>query len=181
MKRLGTKILPPLLFIVALAAVFVISSQPGLPSDAQEELDVYLLFQQGRQGNQPNVVQVNQATAPGQFAAEMSRSSYGDSPYFQSTYGYQSPRQQSAAAQESDVIREEDNARRAIPYPVENLWCVYIDGGQSLEVVYLALQEDMYNAGWLVHEGLAPAGDPNTAVTLTEIGCPLEASGLFEP
>lgn len=181
MKRIGSKILPPFLLIIALAAVFVISYQPGLPSAAQEQLDGYLLYLQGQRGNQPNVVQVNQAAAPGQFKADMSDTSYGDSPYFRTTNGYQSPRTQSAAAKESAVIRENDNARRAIPFPVDNLWCVYLDGGQSLEVVYLALHEDMYNAGWLVHEGLASADDPQTVVSLTEIGCPLEAGGLFEP
>ena len=123
----------------------------------------------------------NLADVPGKFGTGMSQSSFGNSPYFRSTNGFESPRTQSAAAQESTVIRDNDNSRRAIPYPVDNLWCVYLDSGQTLEVVYLALHEDMYNAGWLVHEGPAPTADPETVAILTEIGCPLEASGLFEP
>lgn len=181
MKRVASRILPPLLFVFALAAIFVISYQPGLPTDAQEELDGYLLYLQGQRGVRPNVVQVNEASVPGQFKAEMSQSSYSNSPYYRSTYGYQSPRPQSAAAQESVIIQENDDSRRAIPYPVENLWCVYLDSGQFLEVVFLALHEDIYNAAWLVHEGLTSVADPGTVANLTEIGCPLEAPGLFEP
>jgi hypothetical protein len=183
MKRVVSRILPPLVLVFTLAAIFVISYQPGLPSDAQVELDDYLLYLQGQRGTLSNAVQVNQASQPGQFTADMSRSSYGNSPYYRTTTGYQSPWPQSAAARESAVIQENGDSRRAIPYPVENLWCVYLDGGQSLEVVYLALHEDMYNAGWLVHEGLASAADPRTVASLTEIGCPLEAAGLglFEP
>lgn len=175
MKRIGSRLLAPFILVITLAAVFVLSYQPGLPSDAQEELDGYLANLQGLRGTFYTIIQANPAGQPANFTADMSRSTFGDSPYFQTTSGYQSPRVLSAAAQNSAVIREEDNSRRAIPYPAVDLWCVYLEGNEALEVVYLALHEDMYNADWLVHEGLAPASDPLTAADLSELGCPLEA------
>ena len=94
-----------------------------------------------------------QARLPQNFRSEMSKMSYGDTPYY--------------------VTDQRTNPNhpgiKPLPYPPNDVWCVKLKGTDPMVpgVVVLALHQDMYNAAWVMHE----VTDPDTV--LAAVGCQL--------
>ena len=97
------------------------------------------------------IEQYVQAPLPQSFRAEMSKASYGDTPYYVTDHR--------ANANHPGV--------KPLPYPPNDLWCVKLKNADPTvpEVVVLALHQDIYNADWVMHE----VTDPE--MVLAAVGC----------
>lgn len=94
------------------------------------------------------------ADQPGKLTAAMSRATFADSVFYQTSNGL---------AQGTPAT-----GRRAIPYPARNLWCAYLGVGDQPASVVILIGEhhDIYNADYIVHELV------DSASALAQVGCP---------
>ncbi len=163
--------IPILLLVSLLAAVGIADFEPGLPGDARAELNRYLEYRYGISGIRPAVREIALAYRPGRFTAGMSGASYGDSPYYRTSNHYRGPTAEEQPGATSIHFISESG--RPLPYPPVRLWCVLLDPGDlaARRLVFVALHQDLYNAGWIVYEG--PAGAPNAELNavLDTLGC----------
>ncbi len=97
------------------------------------------------------IKQYVQASLPQNFRAEMSKASYGNTPYYATTH------------------RANPNypGQMPLPYPPNDLWCVQLKSADPAapQVVVIALHQDIYNADWVMHE----VTDPEAV--LAAVGC----------
>lgn len=101
------------------------------------------------------IVQYVQARLPQNFRAEMSKASYGNTPYYATTHR----------------ANLDYPGQKPLPYPPNDLWCVKLNSPAppAPQVVLLALHQDIFNADWVMHE----VTDPETV--LAKVGCKLSA------
>jgi hypothetical protein len=101
-----------------------------------------------------------QAGQPWRFRTDMSSATYGDCFYFD--------------VSNCDTIKQA-LPDPPLPFPPEDLWCALLQSTASDHearwVVYIARHEDLYNAGWIVHESSRSLSDPLLADDLASIGC----------
>ncbi|HTP09044.1 MAG TPA: hypothetical protein VMP08_12390 [Anaerolineae bacterium] len=97
------------------------------------------------------IVQYVQAHLPQSFRAEMSKASYGNTPYYVTDHR----------------VNPNYPGQKPLPYPANDLWCVKLKSSdpKAPPVVLLALHQDIYNADWVMHE----VTDPDTV--LAAVGC----------
>jgi hypothetical protein len=167
---------PLLLLVALLVAIGVAESQPGLQRQAKAELDRYIEHQHGRSGFRPVVRQISQASLPQHFTAALSGASYADSPYYRTTNHYREPADPSLPGPGASRLHFFSEFGRPLPFPPERLWCVLLDPGDlgARRTVFVALHQDLYNAGWIVHEGPAGASDTDLGAALARLGCDVE-------
>jgi hypothetical protein len=97
------------------------------------------------------IKQYVQASLPQNFRAEMSKASYGNTPYYVTTHR----------------ANPAYPGQKPLPYPPNDLWCVKLKSTYPTapQAVVIALHQDMYNADWVMHE----VTDPETV--LATVGC----------
>lgn len=164
----------PISILIAVLVVAILGDfQPGLPRDAQAELDRYLLYQQGKSGVRPAVRRIVPAIWPGRFTAALSGASYGDSAYYQTTNRYPEPIKPLRDTRGATSIHFFSESGRPLPFPPERLWCVIADPGslQARRLLFVALHQDLYNADWLVHEPPPSASDAELSAAIDALGC----------
>jgi hypothetical protein len=75
-----------------------------------------------------------------------------------------------------------DSSGMPLPFPPEQVWCALLerangtfglDADRPYAVVFVSLHMDMYNADWVVHEGMGEPAGPQVRATLSTIGCDL--------
>lgn len=138
-----------LILLPALALLlFIWHTQPtGLPQQAANTLAHFRQRAGLDVGDGWRVVSSTQATRAGVLAPAISLTTYGDSVYFRTDGDSPPPVNSKPGVQHAGA----DNLR-PVPYPPRQLWCVTLRheerGNRALLV---ALYEDLYNAGWLVH------------------------------
>jgi hypothetical protein len=148
MNRLRRVILVLSLPVAAILIVVISENRPGSPSrmDTLASEYVHSFIDRG-----VAIQQYVQARLPQNFRPEMSKASYGNTPYYITTY------------------RANPNypGQKPLPYPPNDLWCVKLKGTDPTapQVVLLALHQDIFNADWVMHEVTDPA------TVLPTIGC----------
>jgi hypothetical protein len=62
-----------------------------------------------------------------------------------------------------------------LPFPPTDVWCVLLKGGgpPAGQVVFVTLHKDLYNADWIVHQGVDDASSVEAQHLLTTLGCTL--------
>lgn len=145
---------------VAIAATLLPLLQPDLPDPAGTALSLYL---EGRPGQ---VEAVTPASRPGALRAEMSAATYGAGDYFSTTDRY------GPAGTPVGGSGDSLGSLRALPSPVEDLWCALVTNAAERRVIYLALHQDLHRAEWVIHEA-AGSQSPDLAAQLAEVGCAL--------
>jgi hypothetical protein len=97
------------------------------------------------------IKQYVQASLPQNFRSEMSKTSYGDTPYYITTHR----------------TNPDYPGLKPLPYPPNDLWCVQLKRTDPAapQVVVIALHQDIYNADWVMHEVTDPA------TVLPTVGC----------
>jgi len=97
------------------------------------------------------IKQYVQASLPQNFRAEMSKASYGNTPYYVTAHR----------------ANPDYPGQKPLPYPPNDLWCVQLKSTDPAapQVVVIALHQDIYNADWVMHE----VTDPETV--LATVGC----------
>lgn len=133
--------------------------------------------------------QSTQARLPHHLRADMSKTSFGNSTYYQTGQRYDDQRYTEPVATPvwtlmtktlTETLLEPLPTRpttkpehvgyaagRPVPYPPNDLWCVQLTGADSAapKVILVALHQDIFNAEWIVHE----VTDPETV--LATVGC----------
>ncbi len=147
--------------LVALGAIIVVGiillATRGLPDNARDELTRYLGYRYPSVSS-PAIVQVGKATRPWLFKRESSSGSYSDTIHYLTT-----------AYMGSNA---KWRSSRALPYPPTEVWCVRLASADpGAEVVVVALHEDGYNAGWIVHELPAVWSAADRNAVLAELDC----------
>lgn len=156
---------------VAIVATLLPLLQPGLPDPAGTALSQYLERHPGQ------VEAVTPASRPGAFRAEMSAASYSAGDYFRTTdrYGSAADTPASPPNAAGTPVSGSDGSLRALPYPVDDLWCALVTNAAERRVVYLALHQDLHRAEWVIH---AAAGESQAlSAQLAEVGCALTPGG----
>ncbi len=148
MNRLFRVMLVLSLPVVAIVIIVLVGNRPESPSSVETLVSkyVYPFIDRG-----VVVRQSVQARLPQNFRAEMSKASYGDTPYYMTT------RRSNPAYP----------GQKPLPYPPNDLWCVQLKSADPTapQVVVIALHQDIYNADWVMHE----VTDPETV--LAAVGC----------
>jgi hypothetical protein len=174
-------ILISILFPTALVvAVLLALHKPGLPSSAKNILDQYLIVHSVPAPRSLEIQRVAQATLPWYFGASLGGITYSDGGGFRTNYSYPVATVKSPSSgldistPAIDFTSMNKNAGLApLTYPPSDLWCVLIteQPGEIQHVVYLGLHEDMYIAGWVLHEPFAPQTREETQELLQKVGC----------
>jgi hypothetical protein len=161
MKRLliiGTIMLPALVLMA-----FVIQSTPatGTRDQVTRLLDSYL------QSRAPNaaprssnsIQRLVPADSPGNFTAQMSKSTFGNGNYFKSNF-------------HSITTPVEWLGQKPLPYPPVAVWCVRLQPTDDHypAIVFVVQHEDDYHAEWIVHDPAAGTASV-LADNLITLGC----------
>jgi hypothetical protein len=148
LTKIGLAVLLPL---VALAAVLLTNNQTDQPDPRQQELQTYLHCRSTVYAQPLQIGESIQARLPQNFRADMSKASFGNTPYY-----------------ETDCrLNPNNTGQKPMPYPPNDLWCVKVISADpdAPSAVVVALHQDIYNADWVVHE----VTDPETV--LAAVGC----------
>ncbi len=148
MNRLFRVILVLALPVAAVLIIVLTGNRAGSPTSMETLVYdyVYPFIDRG-----VAIKQYVQASLPQNFQAEMSKASYGNTPYYVTTHR----------------ANPDYPGQMPLPYPPNDLWCVKLTSTDPAapHMVVLALHQDMYNADWVMHE----VTDPE-AVAAT-VGC----------
>lgn len=163
MRRLIGLLVPALVALATVSLLAIFQQRQAMPGPAERALEAYLTGRQQRSGVTFTLLDAVRATRPQVLVASARGSSYGASAYYRTL---------DTIAPTSEPFSGDIDSHRPIPDPPQEVWCVLLEGRPNSElrvrdVVFVALHEDLYNAGWLVHESGQDARDS----LLTEIGC----------
>ncbi len=138
MKRVPKIGLALLLPGLAILAVVLANNRPDQLDPRQRVVQAYVQYR-GKSLSRPlGIGEYTEARLPQNFQASLSKISYGDTPYYQTT--------------------QRTNTRypgqKPLPYPPSDLWCVKLSSADPAapSVIVVALHQDIYNADWVVHE-----------------------------
>jgi hypothetical protein len=154
MKKRSLIVIPLLAVIVLVVSILLLDS---LRTPAwRVKINHYLNFL--RETNHPSyhVESTASAAQPGNFTEAMSVETYSDTPLFQTSSG-------SSTSYSAEL--------EPLPYPPEQVMCVLLHDGSQLQLVYVALHNNLYNADWIVHISPDPWGSQTLQFNLTSIGC----------
>jgi hypothetical protein len=147
--KIGLAVLLP---AVAIVAVLLASNRPDQPDPRQQEIQTYLHCRSTVYVQPLQIGESAQARLPQNFRADMSKASFGNTPY----YG-------------TDCrLNPNNTGQKPMPYPPNDVWCVEVISADpdAPSAIVVALHQDIYNADWVVHEVTDPA------TVLPAIGCP---------
>jgi hypothetical protein len=145
--KIGLAVLLP---AVAIVAVLVISNRPDQPDPRQLEVQTYLHCRSKTYTQPLQLSESVQARLPQNFTADMSKASFSNTPYYQTTCRF----------------NLDYAGGKLLPYPPNDLWCVKVISTDPTapQAIVAALHQDIYNADWVVHEVSDPA-------VLQQVGC----------
>jgi hypothetical protein len=146
--KIGLALLLP---VAAVVAVVVASNQPGQIDSRQRVVQAYVQYRDKALSKSLVVGEYIHARLPQNFQAALSKLSYSDTPYYQTTQ------------------RTNTNypGQIPLPYPPNDVWCVKLSSADPAAptAILVALHQDIYNADWVVHEMTDPA------TVLSAVGC----------
>ncbi|MCU0522285.1 MAG: hypothetical protein MUF84_16520 [Anaerolineae bacterium] len=153
------------------------------PETWETALQRHLAFKASGSGESWQVAMSEYATSSVHFDRKMSRVSYGTGTHYQPQVVYQTmtPIPSDTRVVSAGAVSTSTGGGlfppiggRPLPYPPDEVWCLLLTQeppGATLELVYVALHMDLYNAEWAVHEvGTAPFDDAVFS-GLKTIGC----------
>ncbi len=148
--------------ILAASLIFLslwIAEKLAIPS-WKSELNQYIDFKVSPAVPPIRLQRAIKASKPWEFKVEMNSGSFSDCIYYQTDFCYKP---------------DEILSSPPLPFPADEVWCALLNSSSSDEgsgwVVYIARHQDLYNAGWIVHESSRGITDPQLRVDLTDIGC----------
>ena len=146
--KIGLVLLLP---VAAVVAVIVASNRPGQIDPRQQVVQAYVQYREKSLSKPLVVGEYLQARLPQNFQAAMSKLSYGDTPYYQTT----------------QRTNTDYPGQMPLPYPPNEVWCVKLSSADPAAptAILVALHQDIYNADWVVHEMTDPA------TVLPAVGC----------
>jgi hypothetical protein len=158
MKKRSLITIPILIvFIIVLAFVWLNHQQtPAL----QLTLIRYLIYLNKTVHHTCRALSISAATTPANFTPAMSAESYNGSVIFETT------RPQSV---------DYSLSLEPIPYPPEQVMRVLSEVDNQPQLVYVALHNSLYNAGWIVHVSNDPWGSPALRSHMDALGCAIDA------
>lgn len=175
MNRAPIIVLTVLVLATAIVVAVLIAREQTLPSEAQTALNEYVFYRQSLPSASVVVERVARAALPSHFTTDMSGASYGSSNFYHTAHDYREPI--AVDLPSGSVITpsvQYVGASRPIPFPPADLWCVVLKYGDQLQVIFVALHQDLYNADWLVHEPRADISARALSDKLGALGCNLD-------
>jgi hypothetical protein len=166
MRRLIALLVPVLVVVATGLTLFMAQSRDGLPRPAERAAEAYLAGRQQRTGTTFIVLDSVRATRPQVLVASVRGRSYGASAYYRTL---------DTITPTTGPFSGEIDSHRPVPDPPQEVWCVLLEdrpNGELREqdVLFVGLHEDLYNAGWLVHE--SGQGDLDALERLLDaVGC----------
>ncbi len=158
MRKRVLAVFPLLSAIMVLVGLWIANALTTPPW--RSALNQYIAYKTSPPAALITVERVAQAGQPWHFSADMSSATYGDCYYFDVSY--------------CDHITQA-LPDPPLPFPPEDVWCALVQSTASNHedrwMVYIARHEDLYNAGWIVHESSHNLSDPRLAEDLATIGC----------
>ncbi len=151
------------LVLLALLLIFVLSPS-GQRSTWETALSDYLTYKRTLFGKSFAVSLSMQARTPMAFTEAWSGATFGDTQYYAVDYLYDA---------------EGSLGQRPLPFPPQEVWCVLVkergapEGTDPYQLLFVALHQDLYNADWVVHEGVAELLSQEAAAAMTALGCEL--------
>ena len=151
MKRVSKIGLALLLPAVAILVVILANNRSDQLDPRQRVVQAYIQYREKSLSRPLVVGEYTEARLPQNFQATLSKISYGDTPYYQTT-------------QRTNTSYP---GQKPLPYPPNDLWCIKLSSAAPAApaVIVVALHQDMYNADWVVHEVTEPA------TVLPAVGC----------
>jgi hypothetical protein len=168
-----------LVMLVPLALVIIVALsayKPGPPDKVVTAVYGYLRYQESSSQQAAAVQQIVHAGRPQNLTLQMSKATFGDSVYYQTTYGFDAPGGLGSRATATPWPREFSSQRggvRPMPFPPVDVWCVLLrQADKAQRVVFVAEHQDLYNADWILHEPSAES-QPELNAILSSVGCDL--------
>jgi hypothetical protein len=147
-------LIPLLAVMILIVAISVLDS---LRAPAwQVKINHYITFLKENHHLSYHIESTASATQPENFTQAMSAETYSDTPLFQTS-----------SANTASFSAELE----PLPYPPEQVMCVLLHDGSQLNLVYVALHNNLYNADWIVHIAPDPWGSQAIQNNLSAIGC----------
>jgi hypothetical protein len=164
MRRLAAVLLPVLIALLAGITFVILEVHPGLPRPAERVLETYLSGRSQRTGVTATVVDAVPAARPHALEQAVRGSAYGESAYYRTV---------DTIPPTGEPLTVVVDSRRPIPEPPQALWCILLETapGGAPDVVFVALHQDLYNAGWLVHERRTYSGALILSDLMDLVGC----------
>jgi hypothetical protein len=164
MRRLTAVLLPVLIALLTGMTIFILEYHPGMPPPAKRALETYLSGRNQRTGVMVTVMASVQAARPQALERVVRGSAYGESAYYRTV---------DTIPPTSEPLTIVVDSRRPIPEPPQALWCVLLETAPdgAPDVVFVALHQDLYNAGWLVHERRIHSGALILSELIDLVGC----------
>jgi len=158
----------PLLLATTLLVALLIAIRMNRPPDWQLELDKYVEYKDSFSSGTTAVQLVERASRPWNISRGMSHAVFGDSPYYQTDYGYSGEKRHGGP--------------RPLPFPPEDVWCVLLERDRNEEttyaIVFVAEHQDLYNADVVMHEGASDLSTQAFVEGISRIGCDLALAQL---
>jgi hypothetical protein len=156
MKKRNLIIIPLLAVIILVATILVLDS---LRTPAwRVKINHYITFLRETNHLTYHIASTASATQPDNFTETMSAETYSDTQLFQTS-----------VSNNTTITAELE----PLPYPPEQVICVLLNDGGQLNLVYVALHNNLYNADWIVHISPDPWDSQVTQSNLSSIGCQL--------
>jgi hypothetical protein len=136
-----------LLAPVLLVAVLLVAVQGRSPS-WQDALNQYLNYKNMAQRDPFTVEAVVEAAEPWNLTRDLSADAYGESVHFITRRYRVEPTDDSPIA----PAGASSGSLKPLPFPPQDVWCVLLKSGKNLQLVFVALHQDLYNADFVIHE-----------------------------
>lgn len=147
------------LLVPVVVGLALLAAELRRPMDWRVQADQYVTWLAEHAGQQWVVKGAATARRPSAFDAAMSAKVYGDSGYYRTDVAYST----------------KNVGQRPLPFPPRELWCVWLEPagveGGARRVVFVALHQDLYGGGWLLHEAPGPALSSQCQAILDAVGC----------
>jgi hypothetical protein len=125
----------PILFVIALIAALSVLDNLRTPA-WRVKLNHYISYLRETGHPSYHVESSASANQPANFTSTMSAETFSDTLLFQTS---------------SNINPSFSAELEPMPYPPEEVMCVLLHDGTQLQLVYVALHNNLYNADWLVH------------------------------
>ena len=154
----------PLLLATILVVALLVAIRMNRPSAWRLALDKYVEYRDSSSSRTTTVHLVDRASKPWNFSRDMSYAVFGDSPYYQTDYGYSG---------------EKRSGPRPLPFPPDDVWCVLLERDhETYTIVFVAEHQDLYNADVVIHEGVSDLSTQSLVESVSRIGCDLVLAQL---
>jgi hypothetical protein len=180
--------------ILAAALIFFglwLANQLTVPA-WKSELNRYIEFKASSSNSVMSLERILHAGLPWKFTAAMSGDTYGDCYNFSPSYCYNSNEYMPTppvlftpgclwcalvrtSGRGAEISWQEPKSAVPLLFPPEDLWCALVKisdrEADTSQVIYIAKHQDLYSAGWIVHESSHAIQNPQLLDDLLDIGC----------